>query len=352
MAVFTTGPAPTEHLDAEVVQRLAEPRGSREAARRSRAARTPTSISSRSRLRRSTSSQRRRGARARDRLRRERSRLAGARRRGVEARCRRGPRGMSHPRHSEPLPLGDAGSAVLEGADGSRARRGRRPARACVRAREAHRAVDLVDARRASVELEPRRGACGRSPRRRGGSRAVRRLRRYRELQRARPADHRAGRRRDRYRQVDGRDRGRLSTRDHARHLDRLRPPDDARVLLGGVHAVDPLLELRGGGGLREPEQAGRSRRRGLPRADAERARRRARLDRPRARGGLVDGARGRPPRPGHAAAGSRARSSSSACSRSRTRRSTRRTSSSATPRLDGVRPVDEVHRAARRHPT
>ena len=32
--------------------------------------------------------------------------------------------------------------------------------------------------------------------------------------------------------QVDGRDRGRAPARDHARHLDRLHPPDDARVLL------------------------------------------------------------------------------------------------------------------------
>ena len=35
-------------------------------------------------------------------------------------------------------------------------------------------------------------------------------------------------------------------TRHHTRHVDRLHPPDDARVLLSGVHAVHPLLELRG----------------------------------------------------------------------------------------------------------
>ena len=70
-----------------------------------------------------------------------------------------------------------------------------------------------------------------------------------------------------------------------------------------------------------------------LPRADPRRARRRPRRDRPRARGGLVDGARGRAPRPGDAAeARSRARSSSSACSRSTTPRRTRATSGSATP--------------------
>ena len=34
--------------------------------------------------------------------------------------------------------------------------------------------------------------------------------------------------------------------RDHARDVDRLHPPDDARVLLARVHAVRALLELRG----------------------------------------------------------------------------------------------------------
>ena len=38
--------------------------------------------------------------------------------------------------------------------------------------------------------------------------------------------------RRDRHRQVDRRHRRRLPARDHARHLDRLRPPDDASLLL------------------------------------------------------------------------------------------------------------------------
>ena len=39
-------------------------------------------------------------------------------------------------------------------------------------------------------------------------------------------------------REVDDHDRGRAPARDHARHVDRLRAPDDARVLLRGVHAV------------------------------------------------------------------------------------------------------------------
>ena len=79
------------------------------------------------------------------------------------------------------------------------------------------------------------------------GAQVVRRLRLFGRLRRPRPADHPADRRRDRHGQVDGRDRGRLPARDHARHLDRLHPADDARVLLAGVHARDPLLELRGG---------------------------------------------------------------------------------------------------------
>ena len=48
------------------------------------------------------------------------------------------------------------------------------------------------------------------------------------------------------------RDRGRPQTRDHARHVDRLHPPDDARLLLARVHAVGALLELRGPPGARE----------------------------------------------------------------------------------------------------
>ena len=83
----------------------------------------------------------------------------------------------------------------------------------------------------------------------------------------ARPADHPARRRRDRHGQVDGRDRGRLPARDHARHLDGLHPPDDARLLLAGVHALDPLLELRGG--ARRPDEEPRER--GVPTASSSR---------------------------------------------------------------------------------
>src|SRR5205085_2262761 len=49
---------------------------------------------------------------------------------------------------------------------------------------------------------------------------------------RPRPADHPARRRGDRHGQVDGRDRDRLPPRHHAGHLHRLRPPDDASLLL------------------------------------------------------------------------------------------------------------------------
>ena len=98
----------------------------------------------------------------------------------------------------------------------------------------------------------------------------------------ARPARDPARRRRHGHRQVDRRHRGRLPARDHPRHLDRLRPPDDAGVLREGVHALDPLLELRGrprpdegrGGGVR---RRGAAR---LPRPDPQRPHRRRGRDR------------------------------------------------------------------------
>ena len=70
-----------------------------------------------------------------------------------------------------------------------------------------------------------------------------------------------------------------------------------------------------------------------LPRADPRRARRRPGRDRPRARGGLVDGARGRPPRSRDAAAADRGRARRPVRARDqRRRRRTRATSGSATP--------------------
>ena len=105
------------------------------------------------------------------------------------------------------------------------------------------------------------------------------------------------------------------------------------RAFFARLHAVDPLLELRGG--TRAPKARGgvRPGDRRLPRPVARRARRRARVARPGARGGLVDGARRRASRAGpRRAAARRSRPSSrSASSRSRSRTRTRRTSTSAT---------------------
>ena len=74
-----------------------------------------------------------------------------------------------------------------------------------------------------------------------------------------------------------------------------------------GVHAVGPLLELRGRAvGRRRRDRRPDDPR--LPRADAERARRRRRRDPARAHRGLVDGARGRAPRARDGAAAHRRR--------------------------------------------
>ena len=78
----------------------------------------------------------------------------------------------------------------------------------------------------------------------------------------------------------------------------------------------------------------------GLPRPDAERARRRARRHRAGAPRGLVDGARGRPSRARAWCRPSKARSPCSACSRSRARTCTRATSGCATRHTEGLRPV------------
>ena len=207
----------------------------------------------------------------------------------------------SQPRHTEPLPLGGDGVPYSKGL----------MARALTAVGvPTMRAHDL--ARRVEEDLRARGETVGRS---RPDRRACRRRRRdgpsapVLRAARARPAGDRPARRSDGHGEVHRCDRARLPARDHARDVHGLHPTDDARVLLARLHALDPLLQLRGGGGAARARGGGRPCDRGLPRPVAERARRRARLARPRARGGLVDGARGRPPRarPRRAAARGRA---------------------------------------------
>ena len=233
-------------------------------------------------------------------------------------------------------PLGAAAARhartpVLEGTDGAGAGRSRRPARAGVRAREADR-PGSDRARGAERRARAGRGARDRGAGRGAGLGGDAAAAPLPGASGARPAGDRPRRRRDRHGQVDGCDRGGVPPRDHAGHVDGLRPADDARVLLEGIHAVDPLLELRGRCAACASRNRRRPRHRRFPRADTQCDGRRAGIDRARARGGLVDGARGRAPRPGDAAARSTARSSSSACLQSTTKRSTARTSWCETP--------------------
>ena len=178
------------------------------------------------------------------------SRRGRSRRRARGARPRRrrrpGAPAVSQPRYRQPLPLG--GEDGLPYSKGLMAR-ALMAAGVARRARVRARAPRRDRARRHAAKRASRSSGCASWRSRRSAPRRAEAMQRcdgYRELRRARPADHPPRRRRDRHRQVDRRDRGRAPARDHARHLDRLRPPDDARVLLPGVHAVDPLLELRG----------------------------------------------------------------------------------------------------------
>ena len=227
--------------------------------RRPRRGSTPTSTSSRSRPPRSTSSPRpppsagiavvfadnessplagQRTSTTRSRSSRDSAGGSRCRRRVADARAPRCRRSRS----------ASDGLAVLEGPDGPRADRGRRRA-----------AERRLRAGAARIELGPRRqrparsststasrsspSRCSARPRATARSR---RLRRYRELQELdTPLIVLVGGATGTG-QVDGRHRGRVPARDHPRHVHRLRPPDDARVLLPRVHAVDPLLELRG----------------------------------------------------------------------------------------------------------
>ena len=153
---------------------------------------------------------------------------------------------MSEPRRIMPLPLG--GEHGLPYSRGLMARAlmavGVAPDRAYSLARKV--GDDLERARQRRRRARPARGARDRDARRGRGPRGAAAAPPLPGAARARPADRHPRRRRDRHRQVDGRDGDRVPARDHARHVDRLRPADDARVLLARVHAVDPLLELRG----------------------------------------------------------------------------------------------------------
>ena len=153
---------------------------------------------------------------------------------------------MTDRRHRRPLPLG--------GEDGLPFSKGLMARALTATGISADRAYELALAAEADIAHERPRVDLVRAARRARAREARRGGRRDDDAPaaplpgalRPRPADHPARRRRDRHGQVDRRDRRRLPARDHARHLDRLRPPDDARLLLARVHAGDPLLELRG----------------------------------------------------------------------------------------------------------
>ena len=232
-AVFTTGPAPTDELDARDRPRLAQPRAPGRAAGGARAGRR------RGVPRRAQGCRGRRrgrgGARARrgGRPRRERCRLGRARRARAGPREAGGSR-VNEPRRIKPLPLGGdelglpysrglmARSLMAAGVAGAPRLRAREPGpRRAARARP--RAVSTWNGSRRS------RSRCSAS--RRDASRSQR-LRRYQELRELDLPIMVLHRRRDRHRQVDGRDRARVPLRHHARHVDRLRAADDARVLL------------------------------------------------------------------------------------------------------------------------
>ena len=243
-------------------------------------------------------------------------------------------------------------AAVLEGADGAGADRRRRARRARLRARapdrarprRARRAVDRPRAARGA-----RRARCSATRRGRtvvGGCGATRRCTRST----CRSSLLVGG--------ATGTGKSTVATEAaHRLGITRVTSTDFIRQTMRaffsrGVHAVDPLLELRGRA-RRSPTPRPATRRcsasssRRATCSSASSARDRARADR-----GLVDGARGRPPRAGDGAARrSRARSSSTSCSRS-TDEDVHR---DALPRprraTAGVRAMDKYLDAARRHP-
>ena len=297
-AVFTTGPAPTEELDADVVH------VSRNLARRDALRDELERVDAEVYPRRAEGGRdRRRGrgrarARRRGRARRQRRRLGRARRARPRPRAgRRCAHDRAAPDHAAARSGRRARPAVLARADGALAHGGRRaPGTARTRSRAAS-ATSSRERGERPDRARAARGARGRDARRGGGTRGDPAPAPLPGAPRARPADHGLRRRRDRHRQVDGRDGDRVPLRDHARHVDGLRPADDARVLLARRSCPSIHYSSFEAGdvvpGRRRPAR-GR-----LPRAVAERARRRARVVRARARGGLVARARGRPPRAG-----------------------------------------------------
>ena len=224
VAFFTTAPpartsarcAPARRARCRGRARLRQPRAPGARCARSSSASTPRSSSSRSRRPRSTSSPKRARAGARGRLRRQRAssgdgdldeRSARARGRGVAGGAREPSRGTR-----QPLPLGGedglpysrglmaraliaAGVCAPSGPTSSRAR-----VEADLAARGERRRARAPRGARASTRSATRRA------RRRCAACAA-----TSELQRARPADHPARRRRDRHGQVDRRDRGRAT---------------------------------------------------------------------------------------------------------------------------------------------
>ena len=213
---------------------------------------------------------RRRGAcalaRCPRRARRQRGRRARARRADTRAHLRRYGHDAAAPDHAAAA-RGRARAPVLARPDGPRAHGGRRrPPIARTRSRGASATIS----RRAAATSSSSTGSRSRRSRRSARSRGARRCASCAVpgAARARPADRHPRRRRDRHRQVDRRDGDRVPPRDHARHVDGLHPADDARVLLARVHAVDPLLELRGVGSRCRTR---RSAPRRLPRAVAAR---------------------------------------------------------------------------------
>ena len=239
---------------------------------------------------------------------------------------------MSEPRRIMPLPLG--GDEL--GLPYSRGLMARSLMAAGVAGHRAYALASRVDdelarARRGPDRARAARGARGRGARRGGGTRVDPAPAPLPGAPRARPADHGLHRRRDRHRQVDGRDRARVPLRHHARHVDRLRAADDARVLL--ARRSCPRSTSRAS--RRATSYPGRRRpaRVRLPAAGAERPRRR-RAPRPSARSRRAGRSCSRASTSCRGWSSCRGRSSpsrSSSCSRSRTRRSTCAISATAT---------------------